>query len=73
MNRGHYSVIRCIPDPARGETFNVGILVWNGAGYRLSIDPNAAKRAARENPLFARDALHGLESAVRAESSGWGI
>ncbi len=51
----------------RGETFNVGIVIWNGNGHRVAVDEAAAKRAAKENPLIARNALGRLASAISSQ------
>jgi hypothetical protein len=53
----HYSVIRYIPDPGRGERLNVGILVWDERQYQLSVDDDAVKRVIRENPLLEQESL----------------
>jgi hypothetical protein len=66
MMAGRYSLIRYIADPARGEAFNIGIIVWTEADFQLSIDEWASRRAVRENPLLAKDALQGLESSIAA-------
>jgi DUF3037 family protein len=57
MTDGRYSVIRYIPDPGRGESLNIGILVWAGDEFRLSVDEKAVERVIRENPRLERDAL----------------
>jgi hypothetical protein len=41
MIPAQYSLIRYIPDPARNEPLNVGILVWSGSGIRLRLEPQA--------------------------------
>jgi hypothetical protein len=64
MSQGHYSVIRCIPDPARGELFNLGVAVWSAGRFNVQVDSDAAARAARENPSLAVDAFSHLERAI---------
>ena len=61
MTEGHYAVIKYIPDPARSEALNVGIVVWTNHMVRLSIDEHAVARVVRENPQLERDALFYLE------------
>jgi Protein of unknown function (DUF3037) len=58
----HYSVIRFIPDPARGERLNIGILLWEDTGeYGLELDQKAIDRVIRENPRLERDSLLYIE------------
>ena len=57
MSDASYSLIQYIPDPARSEALNVGIIVWSGVGYALRIDELAVARVVRENPQLERDAL----------------
>jgi hypothetical protein len=52
-----YSVIRYVPDPGRGESLNVGILVWDEDEFRLDVDEKAIARVIRENPRLERDSL----------------
>lgn len=70
MNPANYSVIRYVPDPARNEALNVGIIVWNGAGHRLKIDEKAAERVVRENPNLATNALLYLETLIAEKLAG---
>jgi len=56
MSAGNYSVIRCVPDPARGELFNIGIAIWLRGRFIVDINHAAARRAAKENPYLAIDA-----------------
>jgi hypothetical protein len=65
MRSAHYSVIRYIPDPARNEALNVGILLWDGADSRLRIDAEAVQRVIRENPRLATHGLDVLETMLR--------
>ncbi len=70
---GSYSVIRYVPDPGRGESLNVGILLWDGQDFRLDVDDKAIERVIRENPLLARDALLYVEPSLHDRlSSGEG-
>jgi hypothetical protein len=57
MSNAHYSVIRYIPDLGRGESLNVGILLWNDAHFSVELDEKAIQRVIRENPRLERDAL----------------
>ncbi len=57
MTDASYSVIRYIPDAGRGERLNIGVLVWAGDEFRLSLDDEAVKRVIRENPRLERDSL----------------
>lgn len=63
MSEAHYSVIRYIPDPGRGERLNIGILLWDDGStdYRLELDRKAVERVIRENPRLERDALLYIE------------
>lgn len=72
---GSYSVIRYIPDPGRGESLNVGILLWDGQDFRLNVDDKAIERVIRENPLLERDALLYVEPSLhdRLASGGGSI
>lgn len=65
MRPAQYSLIRYIPDPGRNEALNLGILAWDGAQYRLRIEPEAVARVIRENRHLASDALSYLEVALR--------
>ncbi len=65
MSEAYYSVVRCVPDPARGELFNVGVVVWTENTFRVAVDSVAARRAARENPLLARDAFRSLQDVLQ--------
>lgn len=63
MSEAHYSVIRFIPDPARGERLNIGILLWDedSGDYGLELDQKAIDRVIRENPRLERDSLLYIE------------
>jgi hypothetical protein len=67
MIPAQYSLIRYIPDPARNEPLNVGILVWSGSGIRLRLEPQALERIIRENPHFQKSALSLLEDSLASE------
>jgi hypothetical protein len=62
--RAEYSVIGYIPDPARGEALNVGIVAWNERGFVLRIDDQAVARVIRENPKLEKEALLYLEPTL---------
>lgn len=64
-----YTVIRYIPDPGRGESLNIGILVWAPDDFRLSIDEDAVKRVIRENPRLEQDALLYVEPMLNEKLS----
>lgn len=72
MSEAHYSVIRYVPDPGRGERLNLGILVWSDEAFALRVDDEAVKRVIRENPLLDRHALLYVDSLLRSflEDSG---
>lgn len=57
MDTAHYSVIRYMPDPGRGERLNIGVLLWVGERYQLRLDDDAIDRVVRENPRLIRDSL----------------
>ena len=59
MSEARYAVIRYVPDPGRGESLNIGILLWEAesAEYRLRVDQEAIERVIRENPRLERDSL----------------
>lgn len=63
MSEAHYSVIRFIPDPARGERLNIGILLWDedSGDYGLELDQKAIERVIRENPRLEHDSLLYIE------------
>ena len=65
MTPANYLVIKYNADPARGEEFNVGIIVWTPNGYSVAIDQEAVGRVVRENPHLERDALLFVEPTVR--------
>jgi hypothetical protein len=65
MTTGAYSVVRSIPDPIRGEAFNVGVVVWTDDDWRISLDDDAAQRAINRSPFLAKDAWAYYESYLR--------
>jgi hypothetical protein len=65
MNAGGYSVIRSIPDPIRGEAFNVGIIAWTDEDWRIALDEDAAQRAINRSPFLAKDAWAYYEPFLR--------
>jgi hypothetical protein len=66
MSEAQYSIIRCVPDPARGELFNVGVIVWSDTNFRVAVDQVAARRAARQCPGLARDAFRSLQQYLES-------
>jgi ribosomal protein S12 methylthiotransferase accessory factor YcaO len=62
-----YSLIRYVPDAARGEELNVGIVAWTERHLALEVDQRAVERVLRENPHLAKDALLGLRDRLREE------
>jgi hypothetical protein len=64
MSSAHYSVIRYIADPARGEPYNIGVIVWNENGYAFDVDDAAIARITRDNPHLERDALMYVTSYI---------
>jgi hypothetical protein len=66
MSTGKYSVIKCIPDPIRGELFNVGVVIWCQGRFNIRIDQAAARRAAKENPALAIDAFSYLGETIHS-------
>lgn len=71
MSSAQYSVIRYIPDPARGERLNIGILLWDegSADYRLCVDEEAIRRVIRENPRLESDSLLYIEPMLNEQLS----
>jgi len=65
MSKARYSVIRYIPDLGRGESLNVGILLWNDTGFDLALERKAIDRVIRENPRLESDALLYVEPLLR--------
>lgn len=63
MNGARYSIIRCSPDLARGELFNIGILIWDDNKYWVVVDHCAIRRAEIANPESACS-LDGLAGFV---------
>lgn len=69
MSNASYSVVRYVPDPGRGESLNIGILLWDEDSYRFSVDEKAVERVIRENPLLERDALLYVEPVLSEQLS----
>lgn len=65
MGNASYSVIRYIPDPGRGESLNIGIVVWDERQFRLAVNDKAVARVIRENPRLESDALLYVEPLLR--------
>jgi hypothetical protein len=72
MDTAHYSVIRYMPDPGRGERLNVGILLWTPNRYCVRIDETAVDRVVRENPRLARESIFYVSPLLREKLSGEG-
>lgn len=72
MTEANYSVVRYVPDPARSEALNIGILAWTSNVVRLSIDDQAVARVVRENPHLERDALFYVEALLSEHLGGSG-
>jgi hypothetical protein len=64
-----YSLIRYIPDAARGEQLNIGILAWTEHNIVLELDDRAVERVIRENPHLAKDSLRGLRETLLAQAT----
>lgn len=64
-----YAVIRCVPDLARGEHRNVGVVVWDDTGFRVTVDPDAARRVAQEGRHLAEDSVLQLAQSLRERLS----
>lgn len=71
MSDARYAVIRYVPDPGRGESLNIGILLWEeeSADYRLRVDQEAIERVIRENPRLERDSLLYVEPMLQERLS----
>lgn len=69
MSDANYSVIRYVPDPGRGESLNIGILVWAGDEFRLNLDDAAVKRVITENPRLDSDSLLYVEPLLNERLS----
>jgi Protein of unknown function (DUF3037) len=67
MIPARYSLIRYIPDPARGEQLNIGILAWTENHLAIELDERAVDRVLRENPHLAKDSLRGLRDTLREQ------
>lgn len=60
-----YSIIKYVPDLARGEERNIGILLWTEHDYRLEIDADAVRRVIYESGHVADDAIPVLVAALQ--------
>ena len=69
MSQARYSVIRFMPDAGRGESLNIGILLWEAesAEHRLSLDQEAVERVIRENPHLEKDSLLYIEPMLNEQ------
>ncbi|CAN5533724.1 hypothetical protein BH20ACT17_BH20ACT17_13340 [soil metagenome] len=72
MEPANYSVIRYMPDPARGERLNIGVLLWTPRRYVLRMDDDALDRVVRENPHLERESLYYVTPAIRDRLTGDG-
>jgi hypothetical protein len=66
MSKGYYSVIRCIPDPARGELLNIGVVIWANKRFLVDVDRAAARRAAKETPGLSLDSFDSAAEMINA-------
>lgn len=57
MKPAQYAVIRFMPDLARQEVLNIGIVIWDDETFRVRVDSDAAVRVVRASPWLAEDAL----------------
>lgn len=73
MTEANYSVIRYMPDPGRGESLNVGVLLWDDGDFRLRVDGKAIDRVVTENPALDRDALLYVEPLLRDRVESHGV
>jgi hypothetical protein len=62
MKDANYTVVKYVPDPARNEALNIGIVLWSNNRFALRIADAAVARVIRENPRLERDALLHLKS-----------
>lgn len=63
-----YSIVRCVPDPARGERFNIGVILWAPARPKVVIDYDCAKAAIARNPRLAADTLRSMQDILQAKA-----
>ena len=59
-----YSLLRFVPDLARGEAFNVGVVLWADDITQYRVDDEALDRAASANPRLDRGGLAGIKLAL---------
>lgn len=72
MLPAHYSVIRYMPDPGRGERLNIGVLLWTERQYALQFDDAALNRVLRDNPRLERESLYYIAPMIRQSLRGDG-
>jgi hypothetical protein len=60
----HYSLLRFVPDPARGEALNVGVVLWTPDEIEVRLDDEALEGLARINPRLDRSGLAGIKLAI---------
>jgi hypothetical protein len=59
--RGYYSVLRYVPDPARNEPVNIGIVITGPSGGLCQFDDRALERAKAQDPFVDRPGLEHLK------------
>lgn len=64
---GSYGVIRFIPDIARNEPINIGIVAWAGDDLVVSVPEHAVKRVIAVHPTYPPYGLEGLETHIRRQ------
>lgn len=72
MRPARHAVVRFVPDPARNEELNIGIVVWDETSCRVRVDPDAVARVIKENPHLSRDALGYVEPSLRQTFLAYG-
>ena len=72
MKTASYAVIRYVADPGRNEPLNVGVLVWDDAGFNVRIDDDAIARVVRDHPFLPRDGLRSLRPTIEHALDGAG-
>lgn len=62
-----------MPDPARGERLNIGVLLWAPHHYVVRVDDDALNRIVGEHPHLERESLYYVSSAIRERLAGDGL
>jgi hypothetical protein len=70
MPAGQYAVLRYIPDPARDEPINVGLIANGPAGAVYKTNTEALERVRKTDPFIDRDTLHHLTDHMEQLISG---